>query len=299
LQITFSLQNDNSVSTPKHQVDFGAGLTPSIMQEIHQADILEISNRLAKKGIRTDFKGNKVIAWCSNKTVEIFEQLNKKFGMHLALPDGIYVEDFSKLDIPKNSLASFCNLVPSNLRKNSTDSVPAKTLFFNTFETVAQGANPNTKWIYDWGNINEIADKNYLIRHSSTDHFLGTFIQEASHNAHLVRASKNIGGNSLKDRIKLFEDEQIVKEYQQKYGKKLAQISTNALKNPFEAVASDMSKIIAESLDPKTLNITKNPFIGTPYENLSFWQRVNIPNYSDEERPLNEILRHFWNGKFD
>lgn len=294
-----SLQNNNSVSTPNHQIDFGAGLTPRIIQEIHQSDVLEISNQLARKGIKTDFNGNKVIAWCSNKTVEIFEQLNKKFGMHLALPDGIYVEDFDKLNIPQKTLASFCNLAPTNLRKTPNGRVPAKTLFFNTFETVAQGANQNAKWIYDWENIDEIADKNYLIGHSSTDHFLGTFIQEVSHNAHLVRASKKIGGTSLLEKIKLFDNEQMAKEYQQKYGKKLAQISSYALKNPFEAVASDMSKLIAESLDPKTLNTTRSPFIGTPYENLSFWQRVNIPNYSDEEIPLKEILRNFWNGKFD
>lgn len=299
MQIAFSSQKNNNFNPPKYQVDFGAGFTHKMVEEIQSADVLEISNRLAKKGINTNFNGNKVVAWCGSKTVEIFEQLNKRFGTHLALPDGIYVEDFDKLNIPQKTLASFCNLAPSNLRKNSNDIVPAKTLFFNTFETVAQSASQNTKWIYNWENIDEIADINYLIGHSSTDHFLGTFIQEASHNAHLVRVSKKIGGDSLVEKIKLFDNEQTTKEYLQKCGKKLAQISTCALKNPLEAVASDMSKIIAESLDPKTLNTTKNPFIGTPYENLSFWQRANIPNYSDEERPLNELLRNFWNGKFD
>ena len=52
-------------------------------------------------------------------------------------------------------------------------------------------------------------------------------------------------------------------------------------------------------LDKETLMPTKNPFKGTPYEKLSFWQRVNIPNCSDDERSLNEILRNFWNGKFE
>lgn len=299
MKILLSSQNKSQSKPQKQNIAFEAGLTPKMMQEIQRADVLAISHRLAKKGILTDFKGNKVIAWCSDKMVEIFEQLNKKFGMHLALPEGIYVEDFDKLDIPKKSLVGFCTLVPSVLRKNSNDEIPAKTLFFNTFETVVQDTSSNAKWIYDWGNIDQIADKNYLIGHSSTDHFLSTFLQEASHNAHLVRASKKIGGNPLAEKIKLFDDEQIAKEYQQKYGKKLALISKYALKNPFEAVASDMSKIIADSLDKTTLMPIRNPFIGTSYENLSFWQRVNIPNYSDEERPLNEILRHFWDGKFD
>jgi hypothetical protein len=60
-----------------------------------------------------------------------------------------------------------------------------------------------------------------------------------------------------------------------------------------------MSRLIADSLDKTTLKPIKNPFKNTPYENLSFWQRRNIPKYSDEDRPLNEILRNFWNGKFD
>ncbi len=94
-------------------------------------------------------------------------------------------------------------------------------------------------------------------------------------------------------------DESQIEEYQKKYGKKLSQICNYALKNPFEAVACDISRVIADSLDKNTLMPIRNPFIGTPYEKLSFWQRVNIPKYSDEERPLKEILRNFWNGKFE
>lgn len=299
MKTTFSLQNNNSMGTLKPQITFGAGLTPKMLQEIHQTDALEISNRLAKQGIPTDFQGNKVIAWCCYKTIGIFEQLNKNFRMHLALPEGIYVEDFEKLNVEKNSLAGFCNLVPSRLKKNSNDKIPDKTLFFNTFETIAQMTDPNIKWIYDWENINEIADLNYFIGHSSTDYFLSTFIQELSHNAHLDRASKKIGGDTLAEKIRLFSDEQRLMEYQQKYGRKLSQISANALKNPFEAVGSDMSRVISDSLDKETLMPTRNPFLGTPYEKLSLWKRINIPNYSDEERPLTEILRNFWNGKFD
>ncbi len=70
--------------------------------------------------------------------------------------------------------------------------------------------------------------------------------------------------------------------------------------NPLEAVACDMAKVIVDSLDAKTLMPTKNPFIGTSYEKLSFWQRVNLPTHDkDEVLSLHEILRNFWNGKFD
>ena len=60
-----------------------------------------------------------------------------------------------------------------------------------------------------------------------------------------------------------------------------------------------MSRIIANSLDKETLMPTKNPFINTPYEKFYFWQSKKTPIYQEKDRALNEILRNFWNGKFD
>ena len=60
-----------------------------------------------------------------------------------------------------------------------------------------------------------------------------------------------------------------------------------------------MSRTIIDSLNKTTLAPARNPFTNTPYETLSFWRRVNNPQYSDETRPLHEILRNFWDGKFD
>ena len=80
------------------------------MQEIQRADILEISSRLAKKGIPTDFKGNKIIAWCCDKTIEIFEQINQKFKTNLSLPKGIFVENFQSLNVDTPNMYGFCNL---------------------------------------------------------------------------------------------------------------------------------------------------------------------------------------------
>lgn len=61
-----------------------------------------------------------------------------------------------------------------------------------------------------------------------------------------------------------------------------------------------MSKTITESLDKNTIHPNKQPFIDTAFEKLFFWQpkRIKIPVYSDEERPLIEIIRSFWNGDF-
>ncbi len=56
----------------------------------------------------------------------------------------------------------------------------------------------------------------------------------------------------------------------------------------------DLPTRIINSLDKENLKPIKNPFTNTPYE-----KNVIAQKYSDLERPLQEILQNFWNGKFD
>ena len=86
MKVVFSFQKDNSSKPQKQNIAFEAGLTPKMIQEIQQADVLEISSRLAKKGMPTNFKGNKIVAWRRDKTIEIFEQLNNKYKLKLTFP---------------------------------------------------------------------------------------------------------------------------------------------------------------------------------------------------------------------
>lgn len=299
MKVVFSFQKDSLAKPQKQSVVFGAGLTPKMMQEIQQADILTISSKLAKKGIPTDFKENKVIAWCCDKIVEIFEQLNKEFGQKLALPKGIFVEDFEKLNIDNPIIPGFLNPTRTNLIINSDEIIPAQTIFFNSYKSISNSIPSEMKKYYDWDFINEIADYDFSKKYSSTDFFLYYFLHEFSHLTHEDRLLNKMSSQNFDKKLDLIKSKVQIEQYHKKYGEKVSQICNNALENPFDAVACDMSWVIAESLDPKTLLPTRNPFIGTPYENLSFWQKVNIPNYMDEERPLNEILRRFWNGKFD
>ena len=250
------------------------------MQEIQRIDALEISARLAKKDVPTDFKGNRVIAWCCDKTVQIFEQLQRKFGQGLALPKGIYVEDFRDLNVEDPNALGTCNLRFSELRKNSTEAVPSRTLFFNS--------------IHDWDDINSISDNQYAAKHFSTDHFLYTFLHEFAHASHEDRLLSKLGGKKLAITLeKLSEDEQL-QRYRRAYGQSVRQICDYAENSPLDAVACDMPRIIVRSLDNDTLMPTRNPFIATPYERLHFWQKTPI-----DANPLHKILRNFWNGKFD
>lgn len=296
MKIIFAYPHNNS---PKPEnIVFGAGLTREIGREMRNVNVLEISDRLTQKGIPTDFKGNKVIAWCSAKTIEVFQQLNKNFQTHLALPKGIYVEDFAGLNVDSQTMPGFCNLQPVKLIKGSSEIIPSRTVFFNTFETAKKQLPPEAQWLFDWNYINEIADVNYAAKQSSTGHFLYFFMHELSHVAHEDRLLNKLGGQALAKRIEFVKNAKQIEEYQKKYGHKISQICKYALTDQFEAIGCDIPKRIANILDNGTLIPIKNPFLGTPYERLSLRQRINIPFYSDEERPLDEILRNFWNGKF-
>lgn len=285
MDIVCFFQNKNLTKSPKLNVAFGSGLTPKMMREIQRTDILEVTNRLAKKGIPCDFNDNKIIAWCSDKTVEIFEQLNKKYKLNLALPKGIYVEDFYRLNVENPNALGTCNMLPSKLRKNSNEITPSRVIFFNSS--------------HYWENIDKIADDDYASGFSSTPHFLNFGLHEVAHSIHEDRVLNKLNAQTLARELDLFKNKKQVAEYQRKYGKEASKICDYAQTDPFEAIACDMPRVVISALNEETLMPTINPFIGSPYEELSFWKRVNISDYSDEERPLKEILRRFWNGKFN
>jgi len=299
LNVVFSFQKNNLSQPQKQNVAFGAGLTRKMMHEIQHADVLEISSRLAKKGIPTDFKGNKVVAWCCDKTLEIFEQLNRRFGQRLALPKGIFVEDFERLNVDNPNMYGFCNLQPTKLVKSSDELVPSRVVYFNSFANQQQIATDDYKWLSDWNYINTISDARLATKESGTDHFLDIFMHEFFHVSHEDRLLSKLGGQTLARKIAIAKNKQQIAEYQRKYGQRITQICDYALADPFEAVACDMSRSVVGSLDRNTLVPIRNPFVGTPYERFSLWQRINTPYYTDEQRPLTEILRNFWNGKFN
>lgn len=65
-----------------------------MQSEIHAADVRKISQEFAKNGIQTDFKGNKVVAWCSLMCYQIIKGLNTNYGLKLGLPNGIFLDMF-------------------------------------------------------------------------------------------------------------------------------------------------------------------------------------------------------------
>lgn len=286
----------NEINHKKNRISFAAGLTSKIMQEIQCTNVVDTSNRLAKKGIPTDFKNNKVIAWCSEKVVDIIQQLNKQYGTKLALPKGIFVEDFTELAIDDSTITGFCNLLPAKFKKNSVEIISAQTIFFNSYKSLLSNASQGIKDLYEWKNLNSIANWKYKTKVSSSPHFLYEFLHEFSHVSHEDRLLNKLGGKKLAKILEAFNETEQLQKYRDKYGQSVHQICNYAENTPLDAVACDMSRIIAGSLDKETLMPTKNPFCGTPYEKLYFWEK-NSKN-KDKDSKLWNTLRNFWNGKF-
>ena len=265
---------------------FKAGLTAKIVREISSVSTDKVSRELEYQGIYSDFRNNKVVAWSCACLVNMFNMINKHTNQKLALPKGIYICNFDNLNIQNSSMYGFCNLVPVKLYKNSEKIVPEQMLFFN--ENLL-----NEKW----ENINEISDKRFFEKESATDHFLDIFAHEFFHAVHEANLKKVLSPKTLIKKLQSCNNETKLKTYRDTYGDKVSTICERAVHSPLEAVACDMSRILLNNLD-NNFKPKVDMFIGTPYEHLSFLQRILLPRYSSELIPLTELLRNFWNGKF-
>lgn len=294
------IKQQESKTKKGRNISFTAGLTPAIRAEIHQVDIKMVSNRLAKYGIDSDFKDNKTVAWCCEKVVNIFQKINE-YGYNLALPKGLFVEDFSNLNLPANKYRMFCNIAPARLKKGSDEVVPPQTIFFNNFETALKSIPANEQWFYKLDSINEIADYEFANKVTSTDSFLYLPLHEFTHIVHKVRLLKKIGSGAFSKIFEQYNDNNRVKEYQTLLGAKTTQICESAVINPFETIACDIPRYIVKALDEKSLLPMRNPFINTPYGNTSFWQlfRRKINVNTDKDVQFDQLLNDFWNGKYN
>lgn len=280
MNVVFSFQKNNSSKPQTQNIAFEAGLTPKMMQEIQHADILEISKKLEAKGIPNDFQGNQMIAWCCAKTVEIFEQFNEKYGVNLSLPKAMFAYNLNELNTDTPHAYGICNLLQNNLIKNLNQKIPSRVIFINTE--------------HNWDNIDTIADRRFARGEIGTDFFLYPMLHECVHAAHEDYLLSHFDGEALAKKIISATKPWKRFVYRIKYGDRISQICKNAMADPLEAIACDMPVRLIDALDKETLSPIKNPFANTPYEKGTISQE-----HSCRQRPLDEILRNFWNGKFD
>ena len=264
------------VNISDNNFTFNAGLTKRMQAEISACKTKKIENYFADRGIEADFKDNKVVAWCSLKCIRILEMLNKNFGLNLGFPNGIYVEDFQKLNGIDTDSMGFTNFAPTYLYKSCNIVVPEKTIFFNEQDV-------------NWDELDTIADKTYENGISTTDFFLENILHEFMHVLHENNMIKKLGGINLVKMLQKIQEEEIVNEFFRKHAKPLSEICHYAASNPLEAVACDLSKREVASLDKETLIPKTNIFNKKPYNKRLFL-------VGQKETHNEKLLRNYWNG---
>lgn len=272
-----------------YSFNFKSGLTNNMKKEILSCDVQKISNEFSKQGIVTDFKNNQVVAWSSLKCLEIIKSINKQFDLNLALPKGIFVEDFRNLNILNTKALGFCNTFPTKVYKDFEQKFPEKTIFFNEY---MKGFSSEGN--LSWENIDEYADYNKMMSYSSTDFFLDIILHEFTHVIHIDNLLKKLGvENYLKGLVDLKEKNS---SFRKKYYNKIAYNSClYAGTNPMESVACDMSKRIITSLNQVELKPNFDFTECSPYKEYSFkdilLSRVWFNGYD-------KLIKRFWDGNF-
>lgn len=277
----------------KDTISFKAGLTKAIAAQIQHTDIKFLTAKLAKRGIECEFKGNKVIAWCCDKAVSIFDELNHQYGLKLALPKAIHVEEFSKLNVDNPKLLGFCNWFPSKVIKSSDKVFPERTVFFNSK--------------YDWTKINTLSSEEGNNGYWSSNHFMSVFLHEFAHCSHNNKMLKKLGYSKLNEWVIKVVNPEYVAEYKKNYSEVIDNISQQASLNPLESLAEDLSGKISNVLkkNSKSLSSSKISFKGTnPFEFNSYKKFTPIQTILSlfdkkirDNVKRQELLRKIWNGE--
>lgn len=274
-------------SIQQNSLSFSGGLNKKILKEISDTNVGLVSHNLLKDSIITDFQGNKTVAWCCQKVVTLIKEINKKYGLSLTLPKGIFVRDFDGLNLAQTNMYGFCNMQPVKLLKNKDVYIPSRTLFFNSFEGERFFKDKN---FFNWENIDEISDFRFANKFAPTDYFLDIFFHEFAHVLHENHLIKTLGADITSKKLEQIEKLQKMGMYDQKYGIELSKICKSAASNPFESIACDISKIMSENINKDKMFFNSNPLKHSPYDD----------NYIHQfNTKLNNILRNFWEGIFE
>ena len=92
-----------------------------------------------------------------------------------------------KLNIDDKGFLGFVNLTPTKLIKNSDQIVPSKVIYYDTLKQKKVNVPSEAQWLYDWSNIDQIADINYETGFRSTDIFLEHIINEFLHVSYICQ----------------------------------------------------------------------------------------------------------------
>lgn len=271
-------------------VNFQAGLTAGMRAEMRAVDVGKVTSEFVKRGVACDFKGNQVVAWCSLKTLQIIEDLNKRFGLNWGLPNGVFVEDFKLFETKNKGSFGFTNTLPRQVYPEKDTIIPEKTIFFNEF---ARYNYQNGNRI--WDNIDNIIDENFETNISPTNFFLDIFLHEFFHVAHEENIIKKRGLKNFERSLDNAYESHNLAKFQKKNQWLLGSICEYATTNPFEAIACDLTKRTVNNMDKNTLSIKNDYIKNSPYEEGTFLTPFSHLVFG---RKKYWLMRNIWNGKF-
>ena len=273
--------NDFSYNKPS----FRAGLTKKFKNEINYCSVQKISKELETLNIKTDFKGNKLLAWCALQCTKLITEINNRYGLNLSLPKGIFVEDFSRLKVNTKDAYGFMNMTPAFLYSDKKVLVPEKTIFINEFKEMNYDGG-NTIW----DQVDELADMNFENKTTTTDFFLETFLHEFAHVMHEGNMQKNHSSSELVKIIIL-----MMKGQEPTFQKLKPEITENfseyATTNQLEMIACDLSKRIINCTSKETLQPIGDFTINSPYKKQNLFKKL-----LERKDNLEKMLKNTWNG---
>ena len=273
-------------------INFHAGLTKNMIHEVSSCSPEKISKELAKNGIFSDFKNNKIIAWCCLKCFEIIKFLNQKYNLNLSLPNAIKVENFENLNADVSFLGFYNMVSTKDLYIHEDIFVDENTIFFNERPAIMLDTG-----MFEWENIDLIQDELKEKNQSPTNFFLDIFLHEFSHGIHFGNLLKKYSGKELYKKIIKINDVLSKIKFQSDYASLLRkEISEYAASNQIEAVACDMSRRISDSLNKITLLPESNFIETSPYKKLLTAEEV--ADFMSKSSETDLALRAFWNGHF-
>ncbi len=207
----------------------------------------KIAREMADKfNIGTDFGNNPFVAAFSALTVNIFRKLGYD------LPSNVVLKDLSGTWY-SDALGLFCSdYYDCDLARKFGTSFPLRTVIINAST--------------DWSSIQEYMLRAKRSNHSSTGHFLDVFIHEFMHNVHFLNLQQRYGKDGIDVMHKLqreFTNKNtiaVIKKETSNYGATC----------PTEMIAEEMTELVVDSLNPKTIlpneiifrmNRLKEPFL--------------------------------------
>ena len=261
------------ITNNKTNPTFGYGITRHIATEISECDVSKVTKKFREYNIPTNFNNNKVFAYCSLKCLEIIQFLNSKYKLNLSLPNGIYVDNFKKLDIEINNAFGLTNLAPSTVYRNNDVIYPEQSIFFNDSQCTAE-------------EFDEQADKLWAAKLQPSAFFLTPILHEFSHVIHNENLVNTLGGMEY---IKRVLSRKIPSAQIPLIQKNICEYAGT---DTFEAVACDISKRIVDNLDKKKLVPTANPLKNSPYREYNILEKLLLHSEFDK------IMHKFWRGNF-